>query len=70
MGDSIDPVMATPTVVSSYTRVYPVGDRVIMSTVEHVNDRGSTTVEEVKYVGYGADGKMNDNASGKVDEIV
>jgi hypothetical protein len=46
-----DPITPGSKVTSSYSRAYVVGDKVIMSHVEHVSERGSTTVEHVSVRG-------------------
>ena len=66
MTDSIDPVMTSTKVVSNYSRAYAVGDRVIMSHVEHVSDKGSTTVSETRHVTY--DSLANVEDSNEIEE--
>ena len=67
-----DPITPGSKVTSSYSRAYVVGDKVIMShvehvsergstTVEHVSERGSTTVSETRHVSYDSNGKVEDS---------
>ena len=79
-----DPITPGSKVTSSYSRAYVVGDKVIMShvehvsergstTVEHVSERGSTTVSETRHVSYDSNGKVEDSneiEESKVDKKV
>jgi hypothetical protein len=68
-----DPITPGSKVTSSYSRAYVVGDKVIMSHVEHVSERGSTTVSETRHVSYDSNGKVEDSneiEESKVDKKV
>ena len=61
-----DPITPGSKVTSSYSRAYVVGDKVIMSHVEHVSERGSTTVSETRHVSY--DSLANVEDSNEIEE--